>query len=210
MSALGIDRADTLVLYGDKNNWWACEALWVFTLFGHPDLRIMDGGRDRWLAEGRPMSTVRPAYKPTTYVAPERNDRALRAFRDKVLAHMEAGGRLIDVRSPDEYHGKRLNVPNAPDVGAMRAGHIPGATNLVWVQAVDEDGMFRPVGDLRRIYERVAGLSPSDSIVLYCRSGERASHTWFVLKYLLGFGDVRVYDGSWTEWGNLVGAPIER
>jgi thiosulfate/3-mercaptopyruvate sulfurtransferase len=207
MRALGIERADSLVFYGDAHNAWACHALWVFALFGHPDVRIMDGGRARWLAEDRPMTTVRPEVRPSDYAATQRFDRRSRAFRDKLLDHVSAGGRLIDVRSPEEFHG-RLDVPDRPNVGAMRGGHIPGAINVPWDQAVNEDGTFKTADELRAVYEQGAGLSPTDSIIVYCRSGERSSHTWFVLQSLLGYRDVRIYDGSWAEWGNLVGVPI--
>jgi thiosulfate/3-mercaptopyruvate sulfurtransferase len=210
MRALGIEREDTLVFYGDKHNWWACYALWVFSLFGHKDLRIMDGGRAKWEAEGRPMSTVRPPVRASSYTSPERNDSVIRAFRDRVMTHVEGGGRLVDVRSPDEYSGKKLHMPDYPQEGAMRGGHIPGAASIPWARAVGEDSTFKTADELRAIYEHEAGLAPADSVIAYCRIGERSSHTWFVLHYLLGYPDVRNYDGSWTEWGNLVGVPIER
>jgi thiosulfate/3-mercaptopyruvate sulfurtransferase len=210
MSQLGIHRDDTLVFYGDKDNWWATYALWVFELFGHPDVRIMDGGRAKWEAEGRPLTTDRPSYPASDYAAPERDDSQIRAFRDRVEAHVRSGGCLVDVRSPEEYAGTRLHMPDYPNEGALRGGHIPGAVNIPWSRAVNPDSTFKPADELRAIYEDEAGLSPDEQVISYCRIGERSSHTWFVLNYLLGYPDVRNYDGSWTEWGNAVGLPIER
>ncbi|UCG76521.1 MAG: sulfurtransferase [Gemmatimonadota bacterium] len=210
MREKGISRDTTVVFYGDKNNWWACYALWVFELFGHPDCRIMDGGRAKWKAEGREMSTEVPVYAAGDYPTPPRSDEPIRAFRDDVLAHLAAKGPLIDVRSPEEYRGERLHMPDYPNEGALRGGHIPGAANIPWARAVQEDGTFKPAEELRALYEGEAGLTPDSEVVAYCRIGERSSHTWFVLHYLLGYPKVRNYDGSWTEWGNLVKAPIER
>lgn len=205
----------TVVLYGDKNNWWAAYAFWVLQLFGHRRARLMDGGRLKWKQEGRDLVRAEPGggTDPTeaAYRAPARDDRRHRAFRDQVRAHMEAGRPLVDVRTPEEYSGERLHLPDYPNEGALRAGHVPGAVNVPWDRAVDPaDGTFRSAAELRRIYGEDAGLDPGDDVVVYCRIGERSAHTWFVLAYLLGFGRVRNYDGSWTEWGNLVGAPIER
>lgn len=211
MSRIGATAETTVVFYGDRNNWWATYALWVFTLFGHTKVKVMDGGRLKWEQEGRPMTKDLPSYPETEYSARERNDVTVRAMRDDVRAHLEAPGKLIDVRSPQEYSGERLHMPDYPNEGALRGGHIPTAKNVPWARAVDaEDGTFLPADKLRSIYEGEAGLSQGDSVVTYCRIGERSSHTWFVLKYLLGYDKVRNYDGSWTEWGNLVGAPIER
>ena len=210
-SRIGITPDTLLVFYGDKNNWWATYALWVFGLFGHTNARIMDGGRLKWVQEGRPMTREKPNYPPTKYAAPERDDAATRAFREHVLKHVEARRPLIDVRSPAEYSGERLHMEDYPNEGALRGGHIPGARNVPWSTAVNpQDGTFKPAAELRRIYEEEQGLSPDDDVIVYCRIGERSSHTWFVLRYLLGYDKVRNYDGSWTEWGNLVNVPIER
>jgi thiosulfate/3-mercaptopyruvate sulfurtransferase len=211
MSRIGVTPETTIVLYGDKNNWWATYTLWVFQLFNHTRARVMDGGRTKWQKEGRPLTREVPHYPTTQYRAPERDDSRIRAFRDHVFQHVEKGLPLIDVRSPEEYTGQRLHMEDYPNEGALRGGHIPGAANVPWSRAVNpEDGTFKPASQLKDIYLREQGLSPDKPVVAYCRIGERSSHTWFVLKYLLGFDDVRNYDGSWTEWGNLVGAPIEK
>jgi thiosulfate/3-mercaptopyruvate sulfurtransferase len=207
---LGIDESTTVVFYGDKNNWWATYALWVFELFGFANGKILDGGRAKWEAEGRPMVTDVPKVKPSSYVAQDRNDARIRAFMPDVRDHVRAHGKLVDVRSPDEFSGAKLHMPDYPQEGAMRGGHIPGARNVPWSRAANADGTFRSADELRALYEREAGLEPSDDLVAYCRIGERSSHTWFVLKYLLGYDRVRNYDGSWTEWGNAVRVPIER
>ncbi|WP_106813943.1 sulfurtransferase [Microbacterium timonense] len=207
LSRKGISREDTVVIYGDKNNWWAAYALWVFSLFGHEDVRLLDGGRDKWIAEGRPITTEVPAPAPTQYPVVERDDSVLRAYKDDVLAHLGSGP-LIDVRSPEEYDGSRTSAPAYPEEGALRGGHIPTARSVPWGRAVAEDGGFKPRAELEAIYRGEVGLQDDDSIVAYCRIGERSSHTWFVLKHLLGFGDVRNYDGSWTEWGSAVRVPI--
>ncbi|MBO2519526.1 MULTISPECIES: sulfurtransferase [Limnochorda] len=209
-SSKGIGPDTTVVFYGDKNNWWACYAFWVFKLFGHRDCRIMDGGRALWEAEGRPLVREVPQYPETAYPVPSRQDSLIRAFREDVEAHIRARKPLVDVRSPDEYSGKKLHMPEYPQEGALRGGHIPGARNVPWAQAVREDGTFKSAEELRAIYVEREGLKPEDDVIAYCRIGERSSHTWFVLTYLLGFAKVRNYDGSWTEWGNLVRAPIER
>ncbi|HWV57212.1 MAG TPA: sulfurtransferase [Longimicrobiales bacterium] len=207
----GINQNTTIVLYGDKNNWWATYSFWVLRLFGLENLRIMDGGRALWEQEGRPLVTDVPTYPEGDIVVGERNDAAIRAFRDDVLAHVQKNGRLVDVRSPEEYRGERLHMPDYPNEGALRGGHIPGARNVPWARAVDPaTHTFKPAEELRAIYVQEQGLNPDDEIVSYCRIGERSSHTWFVLTYLLGFGNVRNYDGSWTEWGNSVRAPIEK
>jgi thiosulfate/3-mercaptopyruvate sulfurtransferase len=208
MSEKGITRDTTLVLYGDRNNWWAAYALWVCTLFGHPDLRLVDGGRAKWIAEGRQLSTDVPQRPRTDYPVVERDDTKVRAFRDQVLTHL--GQPLIDVRSPGEYTGELLHMPDYPQEGAVRGGHIPGARNVPWARAAAEDATFRSRKELEAIYAGEVGLRPDDDVVVYCRIGERSSHTWFVLTHLLGYSHVRNYDGSWTEWGNSVRVPITR
>ena len=211
MSRIGAKPDTMVVFYGDKNNWWATYAFWVFQLFGHTNAKIMDGGRLKWEKEGRELTKDVRTYAETIYTASERNDRTERAFRDDVMRHLEDSGKLIDVRSPQEYSGERMHMPDYPNEGALRGGHIPTAKNVPWARAVDpETGAFLPSEQLKAIYEQEAGLSSGDQVVTYCRIGERSSHTWFVLKYLLGYPNVRNYDGSWTEWGNLVGAPIEK
>jgi thiosulfate/3-mercaptopyruvate sulfurtransferase len=207
---LGIDESKTVIFYGDRNNWWATYSLWVFHLFGFRSTRILDGGRIKWEAEGREMTTDVPAFPPTAYAAPERSDSAIRAFREDVQSHVTAGRPLVDVRSPQEYTGEKLHMPDYPQEGAMRGGHIPGAKSVPWARAANSDGTFKSAGELRAIYEQEQGLHEGDDIIAYCRIGERSSHTWFVLTHLLGYKHVRNYDGSWTEWGNSVRAPIER
>ena len=208
----GIDESTTVVFYGDKNNWWAAYAFWVFRLFGFPEtrLRLLDGGRTKWEQEGRPMTTDVVRRPASRYTAPERDDAPIRAFMDDVRAHVARHGRLVDVRSPDEFTGKKLHMPDYPQEGALRGGHIPGAVSVPWARAANADGTFKSADELRAIYEREVGLKPNDDVIAYCRIGERSSHTWFVLHYLLGYPSVRNYDGSWTEWGNAVRAPIER
>ena len=215
MSQKGITPDTTVVFYGDKNNWWATYALWVFRLFGHEDVRVMDGGRIKWEAEGREMTREAPDFPRSEYPVPERDDAQIRAFKEDVEAHLASRGResarMVDVRSPGEYSGELLHMPDYPQEGALRGGHIPGAANVPWARAVNEDGTFKTADELRGIYEGEAGISDGgDEVIAYCRIGERSSHTWFVLKYLLGYENVRNYDGSWTEWGNSVRAPIER
>ncbi len=206
LSEKGISRDDTVVIYGDKNNWWAAYAMWVFTLFGHADVRLLDGGRAKWEAEDRAYTTERAPRPVTEYPVIERDDSTVRAFKDEVLAHL--GRPLIDVRSPEEYSGERTHMPNYPEEGALRGGHIPGAASVPWARAVAEDGTFKTRAELDAIYRDEAGLATSDTVIAYCRIGERSAHTWFVLTYLLGFENVRNYDGSWTEWGSAVRVPI--
>ena len=208
MSERGITRDTTVVIYGDKSNWWAAYALWVMTLFGHEDVRLLDGGRAAWIAEDRELTTDVPPVASADYPVIERDDSTVRAFKDDVLAHL--GSPMVDVRSPGEYSGELLHMPDYPQEGAMRGGHIPGAKSVPWARAANEDGTFRTREELEAIYQEEQGLAPSDDVVAYCRIGERPSHTWFVLTHLLGFERVRNYDGSWTEWGNAVGVPVER
>ncbi len=206
MDDKGIRRDSTVVIYGDKSNWWAAYALWVFTLFGHEDVRLLDGGRDRWIAEGRALTTEVPTAAASGYPVVERDDSTIRAFKEDVLRHL--GKPLIDVRSPEEYTGERTTAPAYPEEGALRAGHIPSARNIPWGSAVTEAGTFRPIAELDARYRVGAGLGDDDEVIAYCRIGERSSHTWFVLKYLLGIEAARNYDGSWTEWGSAVRVPI--
>jgi len=208
MRSKGIARDDTVVIYGDKNNWWAAYALWVFTLFGHADVRLLDGGRMAWIAEGRPITTETEQRPATDYPVVQRDDAPIRAFKDQVLGHL--GRPLVDVRSPQEYTGERTHMPDYPEEGALRGGHIPGALSVPWARAAAEDGRFKTRAELDAIYREEKGLSPDDDIIAYCRIGERSSHTWFVLTHLLGFTAVRNYDGSWTEWGNAVRVPIAK
>jgi thiosulfate/3-mercaptopyruvate sulfurtransferase len=210
LRARGIDESTTVVFYGDKNNWWATYAFWVFKLFGFRDARVMDGGRTKWEQEGRELVTDVPSFPPTSYVAPEREDARIRAFLAEARAHMEASRPMIDVRSPQEFTGERTHMPDYPQEGTLRGGHIPGARNVPWARAANPDGTFRSAEELRAIYEGEAGLKPDQDVIAYCRIGERSSHTWFVLTYLLGYERVRNYDGSWTEWGNAVRTPIEK
>jgi thiosulfate/3-mercaptopyruvate sulfurtransferase len=206
MKAKGIDRDDTIVLYGDRSNWWATYAFWVFKLFGHEDVRILNGGRAKWIAEGRELTREVPSASAVSYPVVQRDDKTIRAFRDEVLAHL--GKPLVDVRSKPEYTGERLHMPDYPNEGASRGGHIPTAASIPWSSAILEDETFKDVAALKAIYFDATGFNAADDFVAYCRIGERSSHTWFVLKYLLGVKNVRNYDGSWTEWGNLVGVPI--
>ena len=206
LGSKGISRDTTVVIYGDKNNWWAAYALWVFTLFGHEDVRLLDGGRIKWEAEGREYTTDVPTPAPVEYPVVERNDAPIRAYKDDVLAHL--GNPLIDVRSPEEYTGQRTTAPANPEEGSLRGGHIPSAHNIPWSKAAADDGTFRPINELNALYREGVGLKDGDNIIAYCRIGERSSHTWFVLTHLLGLKGVRNYDGSWTEWGSAVRVPI--
>ena len=207
MDASGITRDTTVVLYGDKSNWWAAYALWVFELFGHEDVRLLDGGRAAWQNEGRELTTDEPTRATTSgYPVIEREDAPIRAFREDVLGFL--GGQLIDVRSPAEYSGEKTHMAEYPQEGTLRGGHIPTARSVPWARAAAEDGRFKPRAELEAIYLQELGYDASAATIAYCRIGERSSHTWFVLRYLLGFEDVRNYDGSWTEWGNGVRLPI--
>ncbi|HEV8012777.1 MAG TPA: sulfurtransferase [Pontimonas sp.] len=206
MSRKGISRDDTIVIYGDKSNWWAAYTLWVFPLFGHQDVRLLNGGRDAWVAQGRPLTKDVPTPPATSYPVVERDDSQIRAFKEDVLDHL--GKPLIDVRSPEEYSGERTHMPAYPEEGALRGGHIPTAKSIPWATAAQADGRFKSHGDLVDIYLTTQGFEPGEDIITYCRIGERSSHTWFVMKYLLGFTNVKNYDGSWTEWGSAVRVPI--
>jgi thiosulfate/3-mercaptopyruvate sulfurtransferase len=207
----GINKDTTIVFYGDKNNWWATYAFWVLKLFGIEQVRLMDGGRLRWIDEGRPLTTETPSYSPGNIAVGRRNDAPLRAFRDEVLEHVKDRGQLVDVRSPEEFRGERLHMPEYPSEGALRGGHIPGAKSIPWARAIDPDThTFRTAAELRNLYEKENGLEKDRETIAYCRIGERSSHTWFALTYLLGFDRVKNYDGSWTEWGNAVRMPVER
>lgn len=208
MSERGIANDTTVVFYGDRNNWYAAYTFWLFKMYGHQDCRIMNGGRAKWEAEGRELVRDTPSYPPTQYHAQE-PDLSIRAFRDQVLEHMQAGRPLVDVRSPQEYSGELLHMANYPQEGAQRGGHIPTAKNIPWGTAANPDGTFKSASELREIYGG-QGITPDQPVIAYCRIGERSAHTWFVLTQLLGYPDVRNYDGSWTEWGSLVRAPIER
>ena len=209
LSEKGISNDHAVVFYGDRSNWWACYAFWTFKVLGHEKCLIMDGGRQKWVDEGREFVKDVPERPKTDYKV-SAVDESIRAFRDDVLEHMGSGKPLVDVRSPKEYSGELLHMEAYPQEGALRGGHIPGAVNVPWATAANEDGTFRSADELADIYEKGQGLSKNQDVIAYCRIGERSSHTWFVLTYLLGFGSVRNYDGSWTEWGNLVRAPIER
>ncbi len=206
----GIDNTTTVVFYGDKNNWWATYAFWVFRLCGFDNCVLLDGGRAKWLAEERPTTTDVPTFPGTTFTADQRQDAGIRAFIDDTRQHMTDGLPMIDVRSPQEYTGEKLHMPDYPQEGTLRGGHIPGARSVPWARAANADGSFKSAAELRTIYQDELGLAPSDDVVTYCRIGERSSHTWFVLTYLLGFAKVRNYDGSWTEWGNAVRAAIRK
>ena len=197
-SRIGITNDTTVIFYGDKNNWWACYAFWVFQLFGHTKAKVIDGGRIIWDQEKRPLTRDIPEITKTKYISSERDDSKIRAFREQVLMHIKSKKPLIDVRSPDEYSGKKLHMEGYPNEGALRGGHIPGAKSVPWSKAVNSDGTFKTSDELKALYMKEVGLKITDEVIAYCRIGERSSHTWFVLKYLLGFPNVRNYDGSWT------------
>ncbi len=204
----GVTPETTVVVYGDNNNWFATWAFWQFKYYGHQDVRVMNGGRAKWLAEGRELTTDAPQVQPTQYSFSGQPDESIRIYRDEVLQKIGRAN-LVDVRSPKEYSGELLAPEGIPQEGAQRGGHIPGAANIPWGQAVNEDGTFKSADDLRSLYES-KGVTPDKETVAYCRIGERSSHSWFVLKYLLGYPDVRNYDGSWTEWGSSVRVPVEK
>lgn len=206
----GIDESKTVVFYGDKNNWWAAYAFWVFQLFGFTNMKLLDGGRIKWEQEDRPFTTDVPRFPATIYKAPKRSDERIRAFFVEARAHSASGKPLIDVRSPEEFTGEKIHMPDYPQEGTLRGGHIRGARSIPWARAANSDGTFKDAKSLREIYEKEKGLRKGDDIIAYCRIGERSSHTWFALTYLLGYDRVRNYDGSWTEWGNSVRSPIEK
>ena len=207
----GITPDTTVLFYGDKSNWWACYALWVFQLFGHGKVKVLDGGRAKWEAEGRPLTREVPKYAESNYPVPaERNDKAHRAYQVQALEHMKAKKPMVDVRSPKEFSGEMTHMPEYPQEGVLRGGHIPGAKSCPWPRATNPDATFKSREELDAIYGGELGLKKDDDIIAYCRIGERSSHTWFVLKYLLGYSQVRNYDGSWTEWGNMVRNPVEK
>ncbi|MBA2286988.1 MAG: sulfurtransferase [Ktedonobacteraceae bacterium] len=209
LSRAGVSNDTTVVLYGDNNNWFAAWALWLLKYYGHQDVRLLDGGRVKWLADKREITTELPSYPRTQYHAAQ-PDTDIRALRDFVFGKVGAQGvALVDVRSPGEYSGELLAPANLPQEGAQRGGHIPGAANVPWASAVREDGTFKSADELSAIYKG-KGVTPDKEVIAYCRIGERSSHTWFALHYLLGYPKVRNYDGSWTEWGSLIGAPIEK
>ena len=209
LSEKGISNDHAVVFYGDRSNWWACYAFWTFKVLGHEKCLIMDGGRQKWAEEGREFVKDVPERPKTDYKV-SAVDESIRAFRNDVMEHMTSSRPLVDVRSPKEYSGELLHMEAYPQEGALRGGHIPGAVNVPWATAANEDGTFRSADELVDIYEKGQGLSKDQDVIAYCRIGERSSHTWFVLTYLLGFENIKNYDGSWTEWGNLVRAPIER
>lgn len=209
LSRAGVSNDTTIVLYGDNNNWFAAWALWILKFYGHQDVRLLDGGRVKWLADKRAITTEIPSYPRTSYHAQSPNT-SIRALRDQILTQLGRRGiTLVDVRSPAEYSGELLAPAHLPQEGAQRGGHIPGALNIPWSMAVSEDGTFKTAGELRSLYES-KGVTSDKEVIAYCRIGERSSHTWFALYYLLGYPNVRNYDGSWTEWGSLIGAPIEK
>jgi len=212
LSEAGVDKRTTIVLYGDNNNWFAAYALWVLQYYGVDDVKLMNGGRKKWIEEGRPLDTETPSYEKTS-ISVKSPKKDIRAVRDEVVEHLNkvssGKGALVDVRAPAEYSGELLAPENLPQEGAQRGGHIPGAKNIPWASATNEDGTFKSADELKELYIS-KGVTPDKDVIAYCRIGERSAHTWFVLTHLLGYKNVRNYDGSWTEWGSLVGAPIER
>ena len=209
MSEKGISNDHTVVFYGDRSNWWACYAMWTFKVLGHEKCLIMNGGRQKWVDEERPLTKDVAERAKTDYKVTGINE-SIRAFRDDVITHLEGNNPLIDVRSPKEFSGELTHMEAYPQEGCLRGGHVPTARNVPWARAANEDGTFKSADELEAIYKAEVGLQDGDDVIAYCRIGERSSHTWFVLSYLLGFQNVRNYDGSWTEWGNLVRAPIEK
>jgi thiosulfate/3-mercaptopyruvate sulfurtransferase len=208
MAESGIGKDTTVVLYGDNNNWFAAWAFWQLKLYGHSDVRLMNGGRKKWIAEGRDLVTEPPSHPKTAYRAKD-PDLSIRAFLPEVMKAMEnRTAQLVDVRSPQEFTGEILAPPGLPET-CQRGGHIPGAKNIPWGKVCNEDGTFKSLDEIKKLYSS-AGITGEKPVIAYCRIGERSSHTWFVLKHLLGHQNVKNYDGSWTEWGNLVGAPVEK
>ena len=209
LSQAGVDNDTTVILYGDNNNWFAAYALWVLMYYGFDNVKLMNGGRKKWIDEGRPLATDAPSY-PKTSISVRGPKDSIRALRDYVLDRVGKGGvALVDVRSPREFSGELLSPENLPQEGSQRGGHIPGAKNIFWSQAVNEDGTFKSADELKQLYGG-QGVTPDKEVIAYCRIGERSAHTWFVLTYLLGYPNVRNYDGSWTEWGSLIGVPVEK
>src|SRR6266496_5061952 len=209
LGSRGIGNDSTVILYGDRNNWFAAYAYWYLKIYGHNDVRVLDGGRQKWIDEDRGLTTEAPSRSAATYTASER-DASIRTFRDDVLSGLDDSGRaLVDVRSPQEFSGELIAPPGYEQEGAQRAGHIPSAQSIPWASAVRDDGTFKPADELRQLYEG-KGVNPEKEVTAYCRIGERSAHTWFVLRELLGYETVKNYDGSWTEWGNLVDVPIEK
>jgi thiosulfate/3-mercaptopyruvate sulfurtransferase len=208
LGSRGISNEHTIVLYGDRNNWFAAYTYWYLKYYGHDDVKLMNGPREKWISEGRPTSSDVPSYDPQTFSAREGNE-SIRAYRDEVLSALDSNTSLVDVRSPQEYSGELIAMAGYEQEGAQRAGHIPGAASVPWAQAVKEDGTFKDADELRELY-RDRGVVNGNPIIAYCRIGERSAHTWFVLHELLGEDDVKNYDGSWTEWGNMVAVPIEK
>jgi thiosulfate/3-mercaptopyruvate sulfurtransferase len=209
LGSRGISNDHTIVLYGDRNNWFAAYTYWYLKYYGHHNAKLMNGPREKWISEGRPTSSDVPSYSPQQFRAAE-GDPAIRAFRSEVIDALDSDIKLVDVRSPQEYSGELIAMAGYEQEGAQRAGHIPGAASVPWAQAVQEDGTFKSADELRALYTSKGVLEGADPVIAYCRIGERSAHTWFVLHELLGHGDVKNYDGSWTEWGNLVAVPIEK